>query len=188
MATIKDVAKKANTSIATVSNYLNKTKPVSKKKASNILQAIEELNYIQNLSAKSLKSNQYSDIGVILPNFEDSYYVQIFRGIDRAFQNTDYYLNLAFSYDIPELEIKIVDRFVKKQIRGLIMITCQPDKWEYYHKQFYSVNKSMVLIDRRINNLDVNFVAFDYFAAVKNITLDLTIQPDSAFQSMKGGF
>ncbi|MDR1390212.1 MAG: extracellular solute-binding protein [Treponema sp.] len=176
MATIKDVAKKAGTSIATVSNYLNKTKPVGKKRTQNIRKAIEELNYIPNLSAKSLKSNQYNDIGVILPNFDDSYYVQIFQGIDLAFQNTDYYLNLAFTYDIPELEIKIVDGFVKKQIRGLIMITCQPDKWEYYYKQFYSVNKSIVLIDRQINNLDVNFVSFDYYTAVKNITLHLLQQ------------
>ena len=97
MATIKDVARMAGVSIATVSNYLNQTKPVSKEVSAKIQEAVDALQYSQNLSAKNLKSRSYSDIGVILPNFDDPYYVQIFQGIESAFQNTSYYTNLAFS-------------------------------------------------------------------------------------------
>ena len=90
MATIKDVAQMAGVSIATVSNYINHTKPVSKEVSARIQNAINVLQYSQNLSARSLKSNTYSDIGIILPNFDDSYYVQIFQGIESVFQNSGY--------------------------------------------------------------------------------------------------
>ena len=69
MATIKDVARQAGVSIATVSNYLNQTKPVSKEAALRIQAAVDALQYAPNLSAKSLKSNSYMDIGIVLPNF-----------------------------------------------------------------------------------------------------------------------
>lgn len=45
MVTIKDVAKKADVSIATVSNYLNRTKPVSKELGARIQNAVDELGY-----------------------------------------------------------------------------------------------------------------------------------------------
>ena len=77
MVTIKDVAKKADVSIATVSNYLNRTKPVSKELGARIQNAVDELGYSLNLNAKILKTAQYMDIGVILPSLNDSYYVQL---------------------------------------------------------------------------------------------------------------
>ena len=121
MATIRDVAQLAEVSIATVSNYLNHTKPVKKTTAKKIQQAIDTLKYSQNLSARSLKSNTYLDVGVILPNFDDSYYVQIFQGIENAFQNSGYFTNLAFSYDIPDFEQNILKGFLQKQICGRIL-------------------------------------------------------------------
>lgn len=136
MSTIKDVAQMAGVSIATVSNYLNHTKPVSKEVSARIQKAVDTLQYSQNLSAKSLKSNSYTDIGVILPNFDDSYYVQIFQGIESTFQNTGYYTNLSFSYDIPDFEQNIIHNFLKKQIRGLILVSCQPDNWKFYYDHF----------------------------------------------------
>ena len=56
MATLKDVAEKAGVSIATVSNCINNTKTVKPATRAKIMQIIEELNYIPNASAKSLKS------------------------------------------------------------------------------------------------------------------------------------
>ena len=73
MANIKDVAALAGVSVATVSNYLNKTKPVSRQTGIKIEAAVSQLQYTQNLAAKSLKSNTYQNIGVILPNLSDSY-------------------------------------------------------------------------------------------------------------------
>jgi multiple sugar transport system substrate-binding protein len=173
MATIKDVAQLANVSIATVSNYLNKTKPVSKPVATKIKESIDILQYSQNLSAKSLKTNSYNDVGIIIPNFNDSYYVQIFQGIEHAFSNNNYFLNLAFTYDIPELEHNIVKNMLKKQICGLILVSCQPDDWKFYYENFLNHDRPIVMIDRLIKGLDANYVSFDNYAVIRQMTTHL---------------
>lgn len=176
MATMKDVAARAGVSIATVSNYLNHTKPVSRTASARIKLAIEELDFTQNLSAKSLKSNVYRDIGVILPNSNDSYYVQIFQGIESLFQNSGYYLNLSFSYDIPEMEENIVRNFLRKQVCGLIMVTCRCDAWKFYYENFTKKNRPVILIDRDIQSLDTSLISFDNQAAFLQMTLQLLSQ------------
>lgn len=161
MPTIKDVAKAANVSIATVSNYINQTKPISPRTEQRIKQSIEQLGYTPNLLAKSLKSNAYNDIGVILPNLNDAYYSQIFQGIEQAMQNSKHFLSLAFSNDIPDIEKNIVNNFLKKNICGLILVTCMTDDWHYYYDRFTTRDKPLVLIDRMISNYNCNFVSFN---------------------------
>lgn len=169
MATIKDVAKLAGVSIATVSNYLNQTKPVSKEISQKIRNAVEELQYSQNQNAKNLKTKHNTDIGVILPSLNDPYYVQLFHGIKSYFQNTGYYINLAFSGNIPESEDSIVRGLLKKQICGLILVPCQPDNWKFYHDHFTSQNIPLVLIDRNIHSLEANFVSFNNRVLIRNM-------------------
>lgn len=173
MATIKDVAKMAGVSIGTVSNYLNGTRPVSKEASLKIQQAVDALQYSLNQSAKSLRSNNYTDIGIILPHFDDSYYVQMFQGMESIFHNSGYYANLAFSYDIPETEQAILHNFMKKQIQGLILVPSQPENWKYYYDQFVSTHRPLVLVDRDIKNLDANFVTFDNLSLIRQITTEL---------------
>lgn len=186
MATIKDVAKIAGVSIATVSNCLNHTKPVSKEVSQRIKEAVDQLQYSQNISAKNLKSNSYNDIGVILPNFNDSYYVQIFQGIEDFFKDTNYYLNPVFTYDIPDLEQNVVMNLLKKQICGLILISCQPNNWKFYYDHFTSTEKPLVLIDRNIHSLDANFVSFDNYTIIKGITCELLNQGYKHIYLMSG--
>ena len=81
MATLKDVAEKAGVSIATVSNCINNTKTVKPATRAKIMQIIEELNYIPNASAKSLKSEASRAIGVVFPDIDDSCHADILKGI-----------------------------------------------------------------------------------------------------------
>ena len=169
MATLKDVANLAGVSIATVSNYLNNTKPVSKEISKKIQDAVNELHYSINQNAKNLKSKTNTDIGVILPSLNDSYYVQLFQGIKSYFQNTNYYLNLDFSENIPESEKNIVHNLLKKQVCGLILVSCQPMNWKFYYDNFTSKNIPLILIDRNIHSLDANFVSFNNRILLRNM-------------------
>lgn len=169
MATIKDVAQMAGVSIATVSNYLNHTKPVSKEISKKIQYAVDKLHYAQNQNARNLKAQINTDIGIILPNLNDSYYVQLFQGIKSYFQNMDYYLNLAFSENIPEFERSIVKNLLKKQLCGLFLVSCQPDNWKFYYDNITSKNIPLVLIDRNIHSLDANFVSFNNRVLIRDM-------------------
>ena len=170
MASIHDVAERAGVSAATVSNYLNATKPVSHALSERIQRAVEELHYTPSAAAKSLRRQKNHEIGVLLPNLDDPYYVQIFQGIEKAFFNSGYFLNAAFSDDIPEAECAALEGFSSKQVCGLILITCQPDSWKYYYDHFTSKGCPIVMIDRRIKSLDASFVTVDTGTSVRQLT------------------
>ena len=173
MPTIKDVAKTAKVSIATVSNYLNGTKPVSRETAARIQQAVEQLGYTANLSAKSLRANRYTEVGVILPNLNDPYYVQIYQGIEHAFAGTPYFVNAVLSYDIPELERSMAENLLKKQVCGLILVSCIPEDAAFYDERFVQRQKAVVMIDRRIKDLQADFITFDYAGVMEQLTGEL---------------
>lgn len=169
MATIRDVAAMAGVSAATVSNYINGTKPVSKEAEGRIRQAIEELQYEQNMAARNLRARQFREVGVILPNFNDSYYVQMFQGIENALAESGYSVNIAFSYDDPEEELKCCKSLLQKQICGLVLVSCRPDSWQFYYDNFTAKDRPLVMIDRQIKGLDANFVCLDNFEMVNQI-------------------
>lgn len=170
MPTIIDVAREAGVSTATVSNYLNGTKAVSESKKKRIDAAIEKLNYIPNYSAKILKGNFNNEIGVLLPNLNNPYYVQLLQGIESYFRQNDFSVSITISDELPEIELGIINNFLKKQVSGMIIITCQPNNAEYFYQNIIKNYKPLVLIDRRIDGLVTNFVCFDNEEAVYKLT------------------
>jgi len=173
MATIKDVATLAGVSIGTVSNYLNKTKPVSPETAQKIADAIKGVSYKPNYLAKNLRTKQYNDIGVLLPNFEDSYYIKVLEGIESVFRDTPYTINLALSHERKGDEISCIENFARKQICGLIVFTSIPDEWKKYYDTFTDRGIPLVLIDRKMEGLESSFVMSDNYATVLKLTREL---------------
>ena len=76
--TIKDVAKAANVSVATVSYVINKTKPVSKETRERVLKAVAELGYMPSSVARSMKGKKSRTIGYISPTYSTKFYSNVF--------------------------------------------------------------------------------------------------------------
>ena len=70
MATIRDVAREAGVSIATVSNTLNKPSVVKPETRDLVMEAVQKLGYVPNLNARSLSSRRSNLIGVLIPQTE----------------------------------------------------------------------------------------------------------------------
>jgi LacI family transcriptional regulator len=83
-ATIADVAKKANVSIATVSRVLNQTTRVSEATEERVRQAINDLGYVPQAAARHLASRRTSSIGLLLPQVSSEFFFPILRGIEAA--------------------------------------------------------------------------------------------------------
>jgi multiple sugar transport system substrate-binding protein len=170
MSTIRDVAREAGVSVGTVSNYLNASKPVGKKTSARIKAAVDRLGYVQNLAARNLRAGTYPEIGVLLPNLNDSCCVQIWQGLARAFQNAGYDLNIAFSYDIPELESGALRSFLHKNVCGLVLMPAQPQNSEFLRRRFLEAGKPLVLLERAVPGLQTGFVRFESERAVRAVT------------------
>ncbi|MCI1966555.1 MAG: LacI family transcriptional regulator [Oscillospiraceae bacterium] len=88
--TIKDVAEKANVSIATVSRVLNGLPGFSANTEKRVREAIDALGYRYNAVARNLKMNKTNIIAVLIPQVETTFYVKILDGLEDAAQNSGY--------------------------------------------------------------------------------------------------
>ncbi|MRR30971.1 LacI family transcriptional regulator [bacterium] len=81
-STIRDVARLAGVSVATISRYLNNSAPISTETAERVLAAMTELDFTPHPAARSLASNKTDTIGLILNEIGGDFYTPMLRGIE----------------------------------------------------------------------------------------------------------
>lgn len=120
MATIRDVAKLAGVSVATVSRYLNGTGYVKEETAKKIKKIIDEVEYVPNEVARSLFQKKSKLIGVILPDIANPYFPLLAKGIEETLQNSGYMMLLAnISESKKQLE-SYLTAFEQNNVAGII--------------------------------------------------------------------
>jgi LacI family transcriptional regulator len=94
-ATIRDVARRAQLSVATVSRALNGLENVSEQARTRIALAVSELGYVPHAGARSLSLARNNAIGVVLPDLHGEFFSEIVRGMDREASRRGYLLLLS---------------------------------------------------------------------------------------------
>lgn len=163
MTTIKDVAKKAGVSIATVSYCINNKKKLSPETQNKVKAAIQELNYVPNYSARILKITDSEEIGVILPNLDESFNSEILKGIMFQANDSRCSIHIACSYNNPLTEQELINDFISKNYKGIILMTCQSQDTEYFKKILKFKRIRIVFIMRLPLNISANFVGFNNY-------------------------
>ncbi len=120
MTTIKDVAKRANVSISTVSNALNGVSYVKEETKKRIEEAVLELNYVPNLNARLLKAQKSSNFGLFLPNFNSLFYVKLLQAMYSSCQKINYSLVIHISDSLTSKEI--VAAVLSSNIDGAVIL------------------------------------------------------------------
>lgn len=82
LITIRDIAKQAGVSIATVSRYLNHTTPVSPEVAMRLQQIMAELNYTPHSTARKLATNRTDTVGLLMMNISGDFFTPLLNGIE----------------------------------------------------------------------------------------------------------
>jgi LacI family transcriptional regulator len=122
-ATIKEIAAKANVSIATVSRVLNNDSKVKEKTKQQILKIAEDLNYKPNLLARNFVKKTSNIIGLILPEISDEFFTEIIKGVDEVTYTQGYYTMVASSHRYRTLEESILTFMQNGIIGGMILLT-----------------------------------------------------------------
>ncbi len=125
MATIRDVARAAGVSIATVSRVYNNQSLVNAETAGNILKVAAELDYWPNPAAQSLTTRRTHTFGVLLPDLFGEFYSEIIRGIDLVSHRNGFQILLSSSCFNLE-EVVMASRAMLGRIDGVIMMA--PDE------------------------------------------------------------
>ncbi len=152
--TIKDIAKRADVSIATVSNVLNNKGRVSEETASKVKKIIEEYDYTPNLSARSLKNKNSHLISVIVPylhkgEFEDNpYFWQLISGVESGARNEKFHVMLTGISDNENLS------FIRERNLDGIIIIGIDEKSSLFHK-IRGLSKPCVFMDSYLGDKEL---------------------------------
>ncbi len=98
--TIQDVAKKAKVSVSTVSRVLNGKADVASETQSRILAVIDDLGYITNLAARSMRSRKKNLVGLIMPDIAYPFAVEVMKGVNRAIAESEFDLLVYTTGDV----------------------------------------------------------------------------------------
>ena len=124
MATsIKDVAREAGVSIATVSRVLNDIDVVNEDTKKKVLDAIKKLGYRPNIVARSLKTQRTKTIGILVPDISSGFYPEIVRGAEDVANIYDYNVilcNSDFDYDKEKDYLRVLK---EKMVDGVIYMS-----------------------------------------------------------------
>ncbi|WP_435926637.1 HTH-type transcriptional repressor PurR [Dryocola sp. BD613] len=128
MATIKDVAKRANVSTTTVSHVINKTRFVAEETRNAVWAAIKELHYSPSAVARSLKVNHTKTIGLLATSSEAPYFAEIIEAVENSCFEKGYTLILANAHNNFEKQRAYLSMMAQKRVDGLLVMCSEyPD-------------------------------------------------------------
>ncbi len=119
---LRDVAKAAGVSTATVSRVLNDPERVSPSRRDRVLSVIQNLNWVPDGSARALSTRRTGTIGAVFPTLTHGDFARTFHVLQNELARTGQILLLALSeYDI-EVEFRQVRKFIERGVDGLILV------------------------------------------------------------------
>ncbi|SJZ59165.1 transcriptional regulator, LacI family [Pilibacter termitis] len=144
MTTIKDVAKEAGVSVATVSRYMNKSGYIKKETGEKIEQAIQKFHYVPNEVARSLFQKKSKLVGLLIPDIENPFFPTLAKGAEDVFNQHGYTMLLGNATDSEEQNQEYLLTFAKNNIGGILST----------EKKTENINVPFVSIDRFYNDDD----------------------------------
>ncbi len=147
--TMQDVAEKAGVSKSTVSQYINnRYEFMAEPTRIRIQEAIQELGYIPNFVAKSLKQKKSSTIGVIVANILHTFSTEIIRAIEDACEKSQFHMFVCNADDNPDKERAYISMLLAKQVDGLIIFPTADNMCLY--EELKRSNFPVVFVDRKV--------------------------------------
>ena len=120
--TIRDVARRAQVSVASASRALNGHRSVTPATRKRVLDAAGELNYVPHLGARSLSAGRSNTLGVVLPDLFGEFFSEIIRGIDYAAHRRGLQLLLSNMHGDAE-ETAAAIRAMRGRVDGLLVMS-----------------------------------------------------------------
>lgn len=151
MVTIQDVAAAAGVSVSTVSRVLNNKDDVAQETYEKIQRVINELGYTSSLAAKSMRSRKTNVIGLIVPDLEQSFCLNVVKGVNWAIEQLHYDLLVYTGGNSPDRAWAVRERQYVSLLNGSItdgIIVVTPTA------ETFSTHYPLVAIDPHLDSTD----------------------------------
>jgi LacI family transcriptional regulator len=127
MSSIKDVAREAGVSTATVSHVINNTRFVSEEVRARVVEAVERCGYYPNAHARSLASGRSHILGLVVSDISNPFFPELIKSIEAAAFERGYDVVLSNTNYDPERTSHYVRRFIERKVTGVALMTSELD-------------------------------------------------------------
>ncbi len=168
MSTIHDVAKKAGVAPITVSRVINDSGYVSDAMRERVTKAIDELGYVPNVLARSLKSKRTNTIALIFTDITNPFFNILARGVEDTAHAFGFNVFFCNTDENKEKENTYIQLVLQKQVDGILLVpaTLDPKSIELIQGQ----DTPLVVLDRRFPPGTVDVVRGDSFGGAYQLT------------------
>lgn len=159
--TLKDIARKLNMSISTVSKALNNDITISTLTRERVNKLSKEWGYIPNESARNFKLNKSLTIGLILPDLLDQFFIAAINGVEEIAEKGRYNIIISQTHEDVEKEKNIANVMIKNRVDGLIVAVTKNTVDMLFFDRFKTVGIPVVCIVREPQSHSFNCVSID---------------------------
>jgi len=183
MATIKDIAKQAGVSAATVSRVINNSGYVSTDTRNTVEKAISELKYVPNRHAQNLRRGSTRNLGIITSTLGDTVLARIEPFMQFA-NDANYTTTLFNTYKDPQRELETLDRLKSKELDGIFLIY-RTNEWSAI-EPYTQFGPIVTLHNIENDDLNIPSVFIDHYEGYKLILEDLWANGARSFINILG--
>lgn len=144
---IKEVAKRAGVSVGTVSNVLNRPSAVSDATRQRVLEAIADLGFVRNESARTLRAGRSRTIGLVVLDIANPFFTDVAHGAEVVADQNDTVVTLCNSGEDLQRERRHLDRLEEQRVQG-VLITPVDDGPNPRIDELVARGIPVVLVDR----------------------------------------
>ncbi|MEP6850258.1 MAG: LacI family DNA-binding transcriptional regulator [Acidobacteriota bacterium] len=157
---IKDIAREAGVSTATVSHVINKTKYVSDETREKVQKAIKKFNYHPNAHAQMLALGRSKMIGLLVSDISNPFFPEIIKSIEAGVFASGYNLILLNTNYDTERAVEYVQRLIQMKVAGIILMTAEFDQAlidEAKKKKTSIVFHDLGIVGERMSNIILDY-------------------------------
>jgi LacI family transcriptional regulator len=177
--TMNDVAKIAGVSQATVSYVLNNTCEISEPVKKRVLEAADQLGYIRNGVARSLKTKKANTIGIIVPDVTNTFYSEMTKHTEHIIREQGYFSFICNTSRDPDIEDWYITSLIEQKVAGVIVcygLVNQKaiNKFIVYNIPFVVLDAEPREISREVPCVLVNNIKGSYLAVQHFVSLGIS--------------
>ncbi len=159
MTNIRDVARLAGVAPITVSRVMNGADSVTAETRQRVQQAIDQLHYVPNTLARSLRSRQSHTIALIVSDITNPFWTTVARGVEDTAAENDYRTILCNTDEDPAKETNYLNLLAERRVDGVIIAPATREKKRLARLKQLQI--PCVLVDRRVEGLKADLVYGD---------------------------
>jgi LacI family transcriptional regulator len=174
--TMKDIARIAGVTQATVSYAINDSEDISEKVKKRVLDTADELGYIPNVVARNLKKRTTNTIGIVVPDVMNSYYNEMIKYNEKITRELDYFTFICNTMHDADIEDWYIISLIQQKVAGVIICYGLTNRGCY--KKLHKHNIPFVAIDDEVveddgdapcvllNNIKGSFLVVQHFISL----------------------